>query len=81
MAYFNFVNISTPYKTNRPGFCLILKVSHALVCSVYYLGVNVNAFAEISLNVTPSCRSFIVSCNFLVWLFSDIVSSKGFSQA
>ena len=34
--------------TNRPSFCLVLKLSHALdVCSVTYLGfmvVNINAF-------------------------------------
>ena len=40
MKYFNFVNVSVLCKTNRPSFCLILKLSHALdgLLSVYYLG-------------------------------------------
>ena len=62
MKYFNFVNVSIPYKTNRPMLHLILKVSHELVCSVYYLDLKINAFAEASLNLTSSFRLFIVSC-------------------
>ena len=80
MKYFNFVNVSIPFKTNKPSFCLILKASHALVCSVYHLGININASDEASLNVTSSFRSFIISRNSLIWLLLDIVSSKGFSK-
>ena len=78
MKYFNFVNVSIPFKTNKPSFCLILKASHALVCSVYHLGININASDEASLNVTSSFRSFIISRNSLIWLLLDIVSSKDF---
>ena len=54
MKHFNFVNVRMlrliyiSYIANTPSFCLILKVSHALVCSVYSLGSN--TFAE-------ACRS------------------------
>ena len=124
-------HVSIPYKTQRTSFCLILKAFHALVCSVYYLDLNTNTFAEVSLNVTSSFKSFhwdksylirsysgpyfpafgldterygvypaqmweiwtritlntdtfytvfIISCNSISWLFSDIASSEEFSK-
>ena len=49
-------------------------------CSVQFLDSNIIVLAEASVNVTSSFRSFIVPCNSLICLFSDIVSSEGVFQ-
>ena len=83
MKYFNFVNVSILCKANRPSFCLILSFS-CTVCSVCYLGCICNGRKYVLAEWSITERNFfiyifIVSCNSLIWLFSDIVSSNGFS--
>ena len=89
MNYFNFVIVSVPCKTNRPSFWIILKLSDALVCSVFYLDrmvININALKLYVFEWSIAegnffIYMFIVSCNSLIWLLSDLVSSEGFSLA
>ena len=77
--YFNFVNVNILYKINRPTLSFISKVS-LMHWSAQFLDSNIIVFAEASLNVTSSFRSFIVPCNSLICLFSNIVSSEGVFQ-
>ena len=62
----------SPLKTSRPSFCVILKLSHEMVCSVCYLVcmvVNIFLLNEGSLNVTTFRLLSVCCCLgfFLAW--------------
>ena len=63
MEYFNFVDVSLC--VNKIRFCLILKVSHALVCLVYY-------YLDCTVIYIVSSQKFSLAWNshyFLVFIF------------
>ena len=68
----SILSMLTFCKTN--SFCVILKFSYALVCSC-----SLSRFWCFCWSILASSfRSFTVSCCSLIWLFSDIASTKNY---